>query len=356
MEMIRKAQFECYQKFIQVPVHENTGSYCNRTWDGWLCWDDTPAGVTVIQNCPSYYQEFNDQEEAIKICDEKGHWFVHPESNRQWTNYTLCTNIKWYEKSVWNAYYIAITGLSLSLVSLLISLGIFFCFNYATALTHLAGIAQQQPLIITPPVRAPLIPASTYAVARSMYFNDYCWYRTDTLLDYIITGSIFTVLSVNLLILIRIIHVLIKKSKTRLLRKSIQYLKAVRATFILAPLLGIQILFASLEPRERTSKEIHLYILDVCIYFQGLLVATIFCFFNGEVQSVLRRHWKQYRIQFEHSFAHSDGLRSASFTVSSSFTDGQSFNFNHDCPSEHLNGKSFSEMENGPFKPEKLYG
>lgn len=80
-----------------------------------------------------------------------------------------------------------------------------------------------------------------------------------------------------------------------------------------------------------------------------------FSFFLKQVQSVLRRHWNQYKIQFEHSFAHSDGLRSA-YTVSSSFTDGQSFSFNHDCTSEHLNGKSFSEMEDVAFKPEKLYG
>ncbi|XP_026553033.1 calcitonin gene-related peptide type 1 receptor-like [Pseudonaja textilis] len=91
-ETIMKAQFECYQKIIHVPVHENTGSYCNRTWDGWLCWDDTPSGKTVTQNCPPYFQDFNIQEKATKICEENGHWFVHPESKRQWTNFTLCSD------------------------------------------------------------------------------------------------------------------------------------------------------------------------------------------------------------------------------------------------------------------------
>ncbi len=29
-------------------------------------------------------------EMATKICADSGHWFVHPESNRTWTNYTDC--------------------------------------------------------------------------------------------------------------------------------------------------------------------------------------------------------------------------------------------------------------------------
>ncbi|XP_039204829.1 calcitonin gene-related peptide type 1 receptor-like isoform X2 [Crotalus tigris] len=336
-EMIAKAQFECYQKFLQVPVHENTGSYCNRTWDGWLCWDDTPAGKTAEQNCPPYFQDFDYSEIAFKVCEENGHWFVHPESKRVWTNYSLCSGNNQDNKAVWNLYYIAIIGLSLSLVSLLISLGIvlyfkslscprvslhknlFFSFicKCVVSLTTLEGIVQQQPLVTTPPVCTvlhisqvyfflcnffwmlcegiylyivtvvnvfakrqalrwyyflgwgfPLIPASIYAVARSMYFNDNCWYRADTLLFYIFAGPIFTVLLVNLLILIRIIYIVIKKLRARHLKKSIQYLKAVRATFILVPLLGIQILLASYEPSGRTSKEIHKYVLHIFIYYQ----------------------------------------------------------------------------------------
>lgn len=35
------------------------GLYCNRTWDGWLCWDDTPAGEYADKNCPNYFQDFD---------------------------------------------------------------------------------------------------------------------------------------------------------------------------------------------------------------------------------------------------------------------------------------------------------
>uniref|UniRef100_A0A3B1JR47 G-protein coupled receptors family 2 profile 1 domain-containing protein n=1 Tax=Astyanax mexicanus TaxID=7994 RepID=A0A3B1JR47_ASTMX len=35
------------------------GPVCNRTWDGWLCWEDTDAGVTTQQHCPDYFQDFD---------------------------------------------------------------------------------------------------------------------------------------------------------------------------------------------------------------------------------------------------------------------------------------------------------
>uniref|UniRef100_A0A8C0JDS6 G-protein coupled receptors family 2 profile 1 domain-containing protein n=1 Tax=Chelonoidis abingdonii TaxID=106734 RepID=A0A8C0JDS6_CHEAB len=104
--------------------------YCNRTWDGWLCWNDAAAGTISVQRCPDYFQDFNPSEKVTKICDQDGNWFKHPESNRTWTNYTQC-NIRTHEKvkTALNLYYLAIIGHGLSIASLLISLGIFFYFK-----------------------------------------------------------------------------------------------------------------------------------------------------------------------------------------------------------------------------------
>ncbi|KAL8183592.1 UNVERIFIED_CONTAM: hypothetical protein K2H54_046637 [Gekko kuhli] len=88
---IMTAQYECYQKIMQAPANTIEGPHCNRTWDGWLCWDSAAAGVDLVQNCPDYFQDFDPSEKVIKSCDQSGHWFIHPESNRTWTNYTLCT-------------------------------------------------------------------------------------------------------------------------------------------------------------------------------------------------------------------------------------------------------------------------
>lgn len=34
------------------------GPYCNRTWDGWLCWADSFPG-DVMQMCPNYFTDFD---------------------------------------------------------------------------------------------------------------------------------------------------------------------------------------------------------------------------------------------------------------------------------------------------------
>lgn len=45
---------------------------CNRTWDGWLCWDDTKAGVIVEQHCPDYFHDFDPSgETTIKKCSHR---------------------------------------------------------------------------------------------------------------------------------------------------------------------------------------------------------------------------------------------------------------------------------------------
>lgn len=40
------------------------GTYCNRTWDGWLCWGDSAPG-TVMQMCPEYFHDFDPAGEVL---------------------------------------------------------------------------------------------------------------------------------------------------------------------------------------------------------------------------------------------------------------------------------------------------
>lgn len=174
---IMTAQYECYQKIMQDPIHRKEGPYCNRTWDGWLCWSDVAAGTVSVQHCPDYFQDFNPSEKVTKICDSSGNWFRHPESNRTWTNYTQC-NIYTHEKvkTALNLYYLAIIGHGLSITSLLISLGIFFYFkslscqritlhknlffsfvcNSVVTIISLTAIANNQKLVAANPMTSAL--------------------------------------------------------------------------------------------------------------------------------------------------------------------------------------------------------
>ncbi|CAL8240664.1 unnamed protein product [Merluccius merluccius] len=404
------AQFECYQKIMKGdgPKSQDSGSMCNSTWDGWLCWEDTNAGLIVEQHCPDYFQDFDPSEMVAKICTDSGSWFLHPDSNRTWTNYTRCNaHTKEGRMTAMNLLYLALIGHGLSVTSLLISLGIFFYFkslscqritlhknlffsfvlNSMITIISLTAVANNQELVQRNPTSCkvsqfihlylfgcnyfwmlcegiylhtlivvavfaekqhlmwyyllgwgfPLIPACIHAIARSYYYNDNCWISSNTSLLYIIHGPICAALLVNLFFLLNIVRVLITKLKVTHQAESSLYMKAVRATLILIPLLGIQFVLLPYKPEGRVSSEIYDYIMHILMHYQGLLVATIFCFFNGEVQGVLRRNWNQHRIQFGSGLgSHQDAMRSASYTASS-ITEVQGC-YSIDSHSEHMNG------------------
>ncbi|XP_059822810.1 calcitonin gene-related peptide type 1 receptor-like isoform X2 [Hypanus sabinus] len=416
-EKIMTAQYECYQKIMQNSMYtgNGNGTACNRTWDGWLCWDDTPPGTVAVQKCPDYFQDFDPSEKAVKICDKTGKWFRHPESNRTWTNYTQCNaHTKEKLKTAVNLLYLAVIGHGLSVASLLISLGIFFYFkslscqritlhknlffsfvcNSIVTIISLTAVANNQKFVESNPISCkvcsfillylmgcnyfwmlcegiylhtlivvavfaekqhlvwyyllgwgfPLIPAIIHAIARVLYYNDNCWISSETHLLFIIHGPICAALLVNLFFLLNIVRVLITKLKVTHRTESNLYMKAVRATLILVPLLGIQFVLFPWKPEGRIAEEVYDYLMHILMHYQGLLVATIFCFFNGEVQGILRRHWMQYNIQFGNSLTHSEGLRSTSCT-GTSITEVHGSLYNHDPSSEYANGKNFHDIE-----------
>uniref|UniRef100_A0A3B5KNY0 G-protein coupled receptors family 2 profile 1 domain-containing protein n=1 Tax=Xiphophorus couchianus TaxID=32473 RepID=A0A3B5KNY0_9TELE len=87
-KIILENENKCLEKMKNAPPYNKSGLHCSRNWDGWLCWDDTPAGSYASQNCPDYFVNFDQQ--AKKYCGADGEWFRHPASNKIWTNYTLC--------------------------------------------------------------------------------------------------------------------------------------------------------------------------------------------------------------------------------------------------------------------------
>lgn len=361
---ILAAQYECYLKIIHDPPRTDEGTYCNRTWDGWLCWGDTPPG-TVMQMCPEYFLDFDPSEKVTKVCNSDGQWFHHPESNRVWTNYTQCQiYTKEKRKFAISLYYLAMVGHGLSIVSLIISLIIFSCFKslscqrislhknmfFSFILNSILTImsltmANNHAIIASNPVSCkvlavltqytftsnyfwmlcegiylhtliivavfvgeqqliwyyvlgwgfPIVPAITYAVARGLFFNDKCWISAHTYLLYIIHGPIHAALLVNLFFLLNIVRVLITKLKDTHCAESTAYMKAVRATLILIPLLGVQFILLPWRPEGRISRVIYDFFIHILCHFQGLLVAIIFCFCNAEAQTALQRKWAQWK-------------------------------------------------------------
>ncbi|KAI4824171.1 hypothetical protein KUCAC02_012707 [Chaenocephalus aceratus] len=348
---ILAAQFECYLKIIHDPQRTEEGSFCNRTWDGWLCWGDSTQG-TVMQMCPEYFLDFDPAEKVTKVCNPGGQWFHHPESNRVWTNYTQCqAHTKDKLKFAISLYYLAMVvifsyfkSLSCQRISLHKSMFLSFILNSIVTIMWLSlTVANNQAITASNPVSCkvlavltqytstsnyfwmlcegiylhtliivavfvgeqqlfwyyvlgwgfPIIPAVTYAVARGFFFNDKCWISSHTHLLYIIHGPIQAALLVNFFFLLNIVRVLITKLKETHCAESTAYMKAVRATLILIPLLGVQYILLPWRPEGRISRAIYDFFVNIFCHFQGLLVAIIFCFCNTE--TALRRKWHQWK-------------------------------------------------------------
>lgn len=72
----------------------------------------------------------------------------------------------------------------------------------------------------------------------------------------------------NLFFLLNIVRVLITKLRVTHQAESSLYMRAVRATLILIPLLGIQFVLLAYKPQSSRALEIYLYIMDILMHYQ----------------------------------------------------------------------------------------
>lgn len=101
----------------------------------------------------------------------------------------------------------------------------------------------------------------------------------------------------NLAFLCNIVRVLCTKLRAGggagAARPSATVLHALRATCLLAPLLGLQYLLTPFRPPRTASWWLlYEYVSALTTSLQGLCVAVLYCFCNGEVLAQLRRRWR----------------------------------------------------------------
>ncbi|CAH1249261.1 CALCR [Branchiostoma lanceolatum] len=127
-----------------------------------------------------------------------------------------------------------------------------------------------------------------------MYLSDRterCW-MDYTRLSYawIVSGPIVVVLVMNLYFLLHILVVLVTKMRAD--QQSTQFTepwKALKAMFILLPLLGLTNLLFFVDPQDGgLGEDIYQIFNAVMQATQGMFVSTIYCFTNAEVQNVIR--------------------------------------------------------------------
>ncbi|XP_041478636.1 calcitonin gene-related peptide type 1 receptor-like isoform X2 [Lytechinus variegatus] len=134
----------------------------------------------------------------------------------------------------------------------------------------------------------PIVPASLYAGFVAHYPPGPCWVG-GTVFEWLIAGFVIFVLAVNLILLLNIVRVLVTKLRATPMAGSKNYTRAVRATLILLPLLGLHYIILPAAPPPGLAADIYSYVMALILSFQGLFVACIFCFFNGEVMQTVSR-------------------------------------------------------------------
>ncbi|XP_076349242.1 diuretic hormone receptor-like isoform X2 [Tachypleus tridentatus] len=148
-------------------------------------------------------------------------------------------------------------------------------------------------ILIWAPVKAYFSP-----LTGDVFLQLGCPWQSKDNYDYIFIVPVIAILMVNIFFLARIMWVLITKLRAATTVEQKQYRKAAKALLVLIPLLGVTYVLVIVTPNHRTARIVFTYLQATLLSTQGLTVAILYCFFNGEVRNSLRHHverWKMVR-------------------------------------------------------------
>ncbi|XP_044733701.1 calcitonin gene-related peptide type 1 receptor-like [Chrysoperla carnea] len=145
----------------------------------------------------------------------------------------------------------------------------------------------------------PFVAIVVYTIARGRDYNgsQQCWINDSPFLTILIVpGGISMFL--NVVFLCNIVRVLLIKLRggphvQGACGPSRTALQAFRATLLLVPLLGLHYFLTPFNPPPKHPwAKTYEVTSAISASFQGLCVATLFCFCNGEVMAQIRRRWR----------------------------------------------------------------
>uniref|UniRef100_A0A4W5QDB8 Corticotropin releasing hormone receptor 2 n=1 Tax=Hucho hucho TaxID=62062 RepID=A0A4W5QDB8_9TELE len=145
-------------------------------------------------------------------------------------------------------------------------------------------------------IPCPIIVA--WAIGKLYNENEQCWFGKEPgkYIDYIYQGPVILVLLINFVFLFNIVRILMTKLRASTTSETIQYRKAVKATLVLLPLLGITYMLFFVNPGEDDiSQIVFIYFNSFLQSFQGFFVSVFYCFLNGEVRSAARKRWHRWQ-------------------------------------------------------------
>ncbi|KAM4843434.1 corticotropin-releasing factor receptor 1 isoform 2-T2 [Thomomys bottae] len=287
-----------------------SGLQCNASVDliG-TCWPRSPAGQLVVRPCPAFFYgvRYNTTNNGYRECLANGSWAAR-------VNYSECQEIlNEEEHPMPEKHHPLEPHLSLHPAQRHMVCGSAHheprgppeqcgCYLHtAIVLTYSTDRLRKWMFIgIGWGVPFPIIVA--WAIGKLYYDNEKCWFgkRPGIYTDYIYQGPMILVLLINFIFLFNIVRILMTKLRASTTSETIQYRKAVKATLVLLPLLGITYMLFFVNPGEdEVSRVVFIYFNSFLESFQGFFVSVFYCFLNSEVRSAIRKRW--HRWQDKHS-------------------------------------------------------
>uniref|UniRef100_H2UD75 Corticotropin releasing hormone receptor 2 n=1 Tax=Takifugu rubripes TaxID=31033 RepID=H2UD75_TAKRU len=323
------------------------GFYCNATTDEiGTCWPRSSAGKIVERPCPEFINgvKYNTTRSAYRECMDNGTWALK-------SNYSNCEPIL-EEKRKYPVHYkvaliINYLGHCISVGALVVAFILFLCLRSIRCLRNIIHWNLITTFILrnvmwfllqlidhnihesNEPWCRLITTIYNYFVVTNFFwmFVEGCYlhtaivmtYSTDKLrkwvflfigwcecwfgkepgkyMDYIYQGPVILVLLINFVFLFNIVRILMTKLRASTTSETIQYRKAVKATLVLLPLLGITYMLFFVNPGEDDIAQI------VFIYFNSFL-QSFQSFFSIastalQVRSAVRKRW--HRWQDNHS-------------------------------------------------------
>ncbi|XP_076327793.1 diuretic hormone receptor-like [Tachypleus tridentatus] len=146
-------------------------------------------------------------------------------------------------------------------------------------------------ILIWAPVKAYFSPMTS-----GIFLHQGCPWQSKDNYDYVFIVPVIGILLVNIFFLTRIMWVLITKLRAATTFEHKQYRKAAKALLVLIPLLGVTYILVIVTPNHRTAQVVFTYLQATLLSTQGLIVAILYCFLNGEVRNSLRHHMERWKM------------------------------------------------------------
>ncbi|XP_013920010.1 PREDICTED: secretin receptor [Thamnophis sirtalis] len=275
---------------------------CLGMWDNLTCWLSTSIGQTVSAPCPQAFQIVTGQTGFMyRNCTREGWSEKYPKPyiacglNAKQLNAPIT---EWESKGRCKMIIAFVNFCIMANYSWLLVEGL-----YLHSLLAISFFSDRKFFwwFVALGWGAPKLFVIAWVIARLLHENAGCWDMHLTYALWLIQGPVVASIAINFILFVNIVRILMSKLRWPDGRgkDSSQYKRLAKSTLVLIPLFGIHYILFAFFPFDTTNgtMEVQALFEKALGSFQGLAVAVLYCFLNGEVRQELHRKWWQWHLR-----------------------------------------------------------